>query len=335
MHKVVQLGHVTCPSGQLVVVDGGYLSGWSGDRSPAEVDPIVLGVDDPALAREMTGAVDFEITGPDASAAARSFDRQPGLALYDVPMSGVAELPSVFENHCQENGFDAALVALDERVPHRERVRRSVDGGFFMFGIPVVAVGDVPTDRPLRIEATQADFGEHGLRWQDIYVRIADDIVASSVELGHVGVDWARVAFADADALAGWRHHKALDGKADVVFWGAAKDETVAAFGGEQLPEGGFGWENLPLPTAIERYEAIESWRDGSGRKLAMDFRPHSHHYQVMREVRASEHEAGTITVADAEILFAMTSWGDGFFPAYADYSADGELLALRVVLTP
>jgi hypothetical protein len=33
-------------------------------------------------------------------------------------------------------------------------------------------------------------------------------------------------------------------------------------------------------------------------RKFAHDFRPHSHHWRVMAEVRASEYEAATIEVA-------------------------------------
>jgi hypothetical protein len=66
---------------------------------------------------------------------------------------------------------------------------------------------------------------------------------------------------------------------------------------------------------------------------MALDFRPHSHHWQVMRQVRASENETGTIDLGDARILFAMTSWGDGVFPAYADYDQDGSLVAVRVQL--
>ncbi|TDV56198.1 hypothetical protein [Actinophytocola oryzae] len=333
MQKVVQLGEVTCPSGQLVVVDGGYLSGWSGDRSPAEIDPVVLGVDDEALAKEISGSVDFDILGPDAVAAARSFDRQPGTALYDVPASGTSDMAAIFEDHCREHGFDAFLAAREDRVPHRERVRRSADGSFLMFGIPVVAVGGVPADRAVRVEATPRHFGDLGVRWQEISLRVADDIVARSVRLGDVGVDWARLAFADADALGEWRHHAALDGRADVAFWGSSRDEAVAEFGGTELPEGVHGWENLELEAAIERYEAVESWSEAApDRLLRLDFRPHSHHYQVMRRVRASDHESGTVTVAGAEVLFAMTSWGDGYFPVHADYSPAGELLAVRVV---
>ncbi|GAA4572232.1 hypothetical protein GCM10023176_34710 [Micromonospora coerulea] len=37
MAEIVLLGEVTCPSGQLVLMDGGYLGLWSGDRAPEDV----------------------------------------------------------------------------------------------------------------------------------------------------------------------------------------------------------------------------------------------------------------------------------------------------------
>ena len=65
--ETVQLGEITCRSGELVLMDGGYLGLWSGERSPDEVGQ----TDD-------VPAVDLEVVGPDANAAARSFDRQSG-----------------------------------------------------------------------------------------------------------------------------------------------------------------------------------------------------------------------------------------------------------------
>jgi hypothetical protein len=52
-----------------------------------------------------------------------------------------------------------------------------------------------------------------------------------------------------------------------------------------------------------------------------------------MRQVRASETGSGVVEVAGARILFTQTSWGDGFFPAYADRDAAGALTKVRVVL--
>ncbi|GAB3914748.1 hypothetical protein GCM10029964_126760 [Kibdelosporangium lantanae] len=329
------LGQITCPSGHLVVADGGYLGAWSGERSPAEIDPVLLNVDDPQLIGEITGAVDFEIVGPDAEEAARAYDRQAGVSLYDIPMSHVPDLPRSFAEFCREQGFVARAETLAERVPHRERVRRSVargDGGFVIFGIPVVVVGGVPVDRVLPVVGTRHDYGEEGVRLRDISVRISDEPATRSELLGRVGVDWARLSFADADALTAWRHLKPADGKADVAFWGRDAAEAAAAHGAVELPEGVHGWEDLGLAEAIERYETVESWQQANGKRMMLDFRPHSHHWQVMRDVRASATESGEIEVGGGRIVFAMTTWGDGYFPTYADYAGD-ELVAVRTVL--
>jgi hypothetical protein len=52
-----------------------------------------------------------------------------------------------------------------------------------------------------------------------------------------------------------------------------------------------------------------------------------------MSQVRASETGSGTVDVGGARILFTQTSWGDGFFPVFADRDAEGELVAIRVLL--
>lgn len=89
---------------------------------------------------------------------------------------------------------------------------------------------------------------------------------------------------------------------------------------------------DLPITEAYQRGLAIETRRnDPGGPKLAFDFRPHSHHWQVMALVRASEHEAGVIQVGGADMLMAMTSVGDGFFPVHLDVDVDGMPVALRI----
>jgi hypothetical protein len=68
---------------------------------------------------------------------------------------------------------------------------------------------------------------------------------------------------------------------------------------------------------------------------MAVDFRSHSHHWQIMRQVRAPHVEAGSVELGDARVLCAMTSWGDGFFPVNADLDSSGDLLAVRVRSVP
>ena len=66
---------------------------------------------------------------------------------------------------------------------------------------------------------------------------------------------------------------------------------------------------------------------------FAGDFRPHSHHYDVLRKMRTSETGVAVIEVAGARMCAFFTSWGDGAFPVVADLDAEGDLLRLRLDL--
>ncbi|MEJ2854215.1 MULTISPECIES: hypothetical protein [unclassified Saccharothrix] len=319
MDEVV-LGWVTCPSGQLVLVDGGYLGLWCGDRSPGE---------------DGAPAVDFAVVGPDADAAALSFDHQPGRRLYDIPEHAAERFAAKFDEHCRLHGFDAALHRFPGRVPHRERVRHAIeadDPGFLITGVPVVAVGGVPTDRPLRVVATRGQWG-----WARIRIELGDGPATRQRPLSPIRVDQARFAFADADALGSWVHDDPLDGLADVVFWGRDEDEVAAEFDAQRTGTPGddpYGWLDLPIREAYHRAVALEERRNTAPeRKFAFDFRPHSHHWQVMAALRASDHEAATLTIDGADIMMAMTSTGDGFFPTHLHSDAHGTPTAVEIVI--
>ncbi|MER6624187.1 hypothetical protein [Streptomyces sp. NPDC000931] len=339
MEEVFRLGEIRCPSGTLVVIDGGHLGVWSGERSPAEIDPALLGVDDAQTAADVLDSVDFAVVGPDASEAARGFGRQPGAMFHDVPASRAAGLGTMFEDHCRASGLDARLEALPSREPHARRAHRTASeggGGFLMFGVPVVAVGGMPRDRDLPVLASRVDPGDGtGRRWSEIRVQLGDGPVESSVALGDVGVDWARVLFGDADALGAWQHDEAADGLADVAFWGADAEEAAVVFGAPELGEPGEdgvrGWTGLAVGEAVDKARALTDWKEETGRRMRVDFRPHSHHWQVMRQIRASGLGTGTVDIGDARLLCTMTTWGDGHFPVSAELDASGSVVAVRV----
>ncbi|GIF08479.1 hypothetical protein Asi03nite_60170 [Actinoplanes siamensis] len=313
----VLLGEVTCPSGHLVIMDGGYLDLWSGDEVPHD---------------EERAVTDLAIVGPDAQAAAESFDRQPGLRLYDIPVHAVAEFTATFDEHCRKHGYDARLQGFEQQIPHRERVRHAVtarDPGFRVMGVPILTV-EVPANRALPVIAVPSDHG-----WQSMRVELSDAPVADSWIFWHLGVDNARFVFADADALSSWEHVKPLDGLADLVLWGRDQEQVAAEFGAPRLGDSAdveYGRVDLPVKEAYQRGLAIEARRnEPDGPKFAFDFRPHSHHWQVMDLVRASDHEAGVIQLDGADILMAMTSVGDGYFPVHLDVDAAGIPVALRI----
>ncbi|MEU4560067.1 hypothetical protein AB0F72_16925 [Actinoplanes sp. NPDC023936] len=325
MEERVRLGEITCPSGELVLMDGGYLGLWSGEQSP----------DDTAEPGSVAAA-DFEIAGPDAAAAARSFDRQSGLFLYDIPQHGVAKIHALFEEHCQDHGYDASLRLFPRRVPHRERFRRALAAGdpdFLITGVPVVPIGNVPADRPLPVTATP---GAHG--WREIQIGFGVAPVARTRPLGSMFVDYARFVFADVEALGSWEHEATRDGLADLVFWGRDEDLVAAEFGAGRTGTPGddvFGWLNMPDEEAYERAVALQHRQHAEPEvKFAFDFRPHSDHWQVMAAVRAAEHEAATVAVGGAHIMMAMTSVGDGVFPVHLDLDAAGLPAAVRITVS-
>ncbi|MER5646106.1 hypothetical protein [Streptosporangium sp. NPDC002524] len=334
------LGSITCPSGRLVIADTGYLGAWSGNAPPV-ADEFALSAVDPALRESVRAAADLAVAGPDAEPAARSFDRQSGTWLYDIPGHGVEQMTDIFADHCRAHGFAAWLERQEPRVAHRERAERAARAGgseFIMNGVPVVAIGDLPTDREITVTATPRDYGRIGVRWESVSLNVRSTHPASTRLLGHVGVDAGRLSLVDADALGAWWHEEPLDGMADVAFWGRSVREAAVRFGASPLAgpgeDGVYGWADLPVDEAAGRVVALREWGQAvPERMIAVDFRPHSHHWQVMAEVRAAEHEAGTIEIDGSRTMCFMTSWGDGLFPVAADHDIDGHVVRIQIVL--
>jgi hypothetical protein len=94
--------------------------------------------------------------------------------------------------------------------------------------------------------------------------------------------------------------------------------------GAERLGATERGWIDLPVAEAEERLRQVKQVRTDRGYKLAIDFRPYSHHWQLMQRVRASTTESGTVEIGAAELCGFMTSWGDGIFDVLAERDAGG-----------
>src|SRR5712691_10152551 len=111
--KVEQVGSVSCPSGVLLVLDGGLARLWSHDRQPKLPQWH-------AAAESANSALDVVVRGPDALAAGLAFDRsRHPLYLYDQPAEGLQDLELAFRNLVSERKLHASLEVLAERVPHR------------------------------------------------------------------------------------------------------------------------------------------------------------------------------------------------------------------------
>jgi len=139
--------------------------------------------------------------------------------------------------------------------------------------------------------------------------------------------------FADVDALGAWQHETPLDGLADYVFWGRDAADVAKRMGAKRQSHDEWGWVNLPVRKAAQRGLAIEELRKESALRFAGDFRPHSHHYMVMKQVRATPAQSGTIEVGGADVCTFMTTWGDGYYPVSREMDAAGALVRITIEL--
>lgn len=113
------LGQITCPGGDLFLIDFGPLRLWSGEAPP------LLGphLAPPDIVRIANEASDFEIVGRDAVDVARLVDLAVVKGRLAFDMRDVAFLSEKVAAICEQHGLDAEVVAI-ERVPHLDRLRR-------------------------------------------------------------------------------------------------------------------------------------------------------------------------------------------------------------------
>lgn len=332
----VLLGEITCPSGAAFVYDFGCMHFWCHDRPPVFPD----GVMNADATRTANSAADYRIDGPDAENAGRTFNRQwhPRF-LYDLPPHVEAQFREAFATHCRDNGFTAELTRLPERVTHRERAAAALDHGkgagiSFLCGMHAVVVSGLPTDRPLPVFASRMGGNDKAVcdrwEWVDLDVR-PQSAVARTEQIGTVTVDEARLFFADLDAVGSWEHNTPLDGKADFLVWG--RDAALAArtLNVPKLDDRNFGWLDGEVHDVAHKGMAVEQEKEKRGWVMGTDFRPHSHHYRLMKPVRESPIDSGCTEVGGATVCGFMTSWGDGFFPVWRELNAAGELVRVRI----
>jgi len=189
-----------------------------------------------------------------------------------------------------------------------------------------------PRDRELRVIGSRLGRGRFGACWDWVAVVLGDGAPAREQLLGEVTVDFARLLVIDREGLGAWQHEDSLDGKADFVFWGRDAEALAAAIDAPAIDEG-YGWIDLAVDECVARGRRAEELKAEQRWKLATDFRPHSHHYLGLAQVRASPTESGTIDVGGAPACLFATSWGDGVFPIFADRDARDELVRVRVQL--
>lgn len=332
----VSLGRVSTPSGTLMIVDMGLLNFWL-HANPPGVPEGVLPADATYSANH---GEDYRIEGKDAKEAGMAFARHwhPEY-LYDVPRHGISAIKEKFEECTRKYKLDAKLVSVQPRITHLERINQAVEHGngageVFFNGATAIAISGLPTDREFEVVAKLMENEEFSEFWSSITVEIdSEKKIEKSDKIGVVAVDWARLITIDKDALGRWEHEKPLDEKADFVFWGRDAEEVAKHFKATKIDDTVYGWEGLAVNEVRAVGESVEEYRDKRRLKVATDFRPHSHHFLMMEQLRSSDFESGVLQVGDAVACAFMTSWGDGFFPVYRDFDKKGNLVAVRIEL--
>jgi hypothetical protein len=220
---------------------------------------------------------------------------------------------------------DAARAAVMEAVLAKETSLEHE-------GVTLVAVGGIPRGQYwVWSESFESEEFE-GLR-RSITIEIAEGASARERTLGEVTVDRARLGVLDAGVLASWNESQPTDGKADIVFWGLHEQEVAKKFEAPKIDDDTFGFLNLPVREAIEIGKRLEALRGEGDLRFAFDFRPHSHPYFLLAQIRSNENEAGVIEVGNTSMCGFMTTWGDGVFPVILEESADGKPLRCTIVL--
>eukprot|EP00300_Choanocystis_sp_HF-7_P029300 c35966_g1_i1.p1 GENE.c35966_g1_i1~~c35966_g1_i1.p1 ORF type:complete len:368 (+),score=63.72 c35966_g1_i1:69-1106(+) len=325
------LGEVLAPSGTVLVIDAGLLDLWCHDRPPVLPD----GLMPPEATAAANDAVDYRAEGADAATACQRFDR----SMYDIPRAGCQRHEALFA--AAAAGLDARLIAQERRVPHLERARAALRGGqggggeFTMHGVRVVAVQTAGGAGPLRVIGERCGVEPYARCWKWVALEVAPGEAVASVCAGTVAVDKARLMFVDLDAVGSWEHHQPTDGLADFVFWGRDAAAAAARFGAPELRDeaGVFGFLDLTLKQVVQVGGEIEAAVDAGKYRMRTDFRPHSHHYHILKQMRSTATESGSIELAGSRTCAFFTTWGDGFFPVFRDFDASGALLRVRIEL--
>jgi hypothetical protein len=184
---------------------------------------------------------------------------------------------------------------------------------------PMIVTAPVPRDRMLSVVGTPIGKGRYADCWDHVSVMLGDGEVAASKKLGEAAVDFARLVCMDVGALEHWVHEDSLDGRADFVFWGRDAAQLAKVVGAKRVGDGNFGWLDLPVADAEKRADDAARRKSANKWLLQTDYRPHSHHYQALAAARAGKHGAGTLALADTQLVLFFTSWGDGVFPVFLD----------------
>lgn len=326
--QAVLLGHVDVPSGILLIIDPGMSRYWQHDANPDDTKSTNI---------EM---LDLRIEGPDALKAGKEFDRQfDPRYIFDVVKSELDDWHSMFAEFVKEQKLNAHLQVLEKRISHVERARLAVEcgegAGVAQYDrLWAIAVGGLPTDRPLPVMAVAMDDNEFAGRWRTVDIVIDEKATTARSETTEgVMVDYGQLMCADLEAFGEFKMWQSVDGLADFVFWGADADQVALKFGADKLNDEDYGWVDLPMDEASAHGEKVQAEAQENDLKIALDFRPHCNLEKLNSQIRRTDLESGELVLKGAKTCGFSNRWGDGIFEVVRDLDDKGNLIRIRLDL--
>ncbi|AFE07788.1 hypothetical protein COCOR_07873 [Corallococcus coralloides DSM 2259] len=322
----VELGHIDLPEGVLLILDPGLGRFWRHDAEPA------------SPRKKAPPEHDLRITGPDADAAGRAYDREfDPRFLFD--RKDPADAAAHFEGFARERGFDARAEVLSARVPHTERARLALEHGKGLGvvkynGLWAVVVGDLPAGHGLKVIGMPMPPGEFGGRWRSIDIVVDGKAEATrSEQVAGVMVDHGQLLFTGLGPMGRFRMWEPEDGLADYVFHGRDAPGLAKALGASDLGDGLYGWKDLPMERVGEKATPLQERIEKEGLAVGVDYRPHCNLEKLNAGMRESEEDTASLVLDGARVVGCGNRWGDGVFTVSRHLDAEGRTVRVRVEL--
>ncbi|MBX3035536.1 MAG: hypothetical protein KF758_01370 [Anaerolineales bacterium] len=336
--KLETLGYVKSTTGKIILIDFGCLWFWYHDKPPSMPE---WAVSDPDIIEQINTAIDIKIIGSDAEKAGKLFDRNwhPEY-IYDIPRKGFKKVDKLFKELVKKHKLNANLVIIDKRITHRERIEIALEygkgvGEIIFNGMWAIVIAGIPINKEIPIYGIRMSEEKWDDKWKWVILEInpENNITTTTRQIGYVLVDEARLLFSDIDTLPKFEIYNSFDGKADLVFWGRDGEALSKKLNAQRLEDEVFGWKDLEVNVALEKAKEIYEIHESKEFRFAFDYRPHTHDYYLLEQIRSSNTASGMINFGDTISCGFSTIWGDGAFPVFAEFTESNELVRIKIEL--
>lgn len=165
--------------------------------------------------------------------------------------------------------------------------------------------------------------------WDELSIEIQNKEVFSSQEIGELYIDSGSVLIGDFEVNTNW-NTKSVDGKANVICWGSHAPKIADKL---DLKKRGntYGWFDVPLEKTDEYLKKIKK-KKRFWYGLESLWEPHSHKNILKGNIEEAENNLSSLTIGKNKLL-GIGIHQDGAWPVYIDFSKEGDLCNIRILL--